>query len=100
LSRHAQAYYEGLSARRFNARAHLRKILALVDLYGKEPTARALDDALTFNAFSSEYIAHLLSARSRTALVSSPLILTRRADLLDLELPEPDLSRYSVPNHG
>jgi hypothetical protein len=99
LSHHAQAYYEGLSARRFNARAHLRKILALVDLYGKEQTARALDDALTFNAFSSEYIAHLLVARTRTALESSPLILTRRADLLDLELPEPDLSLYSVPDH-
>lgn len=99
LSTHAQAYYEGLAARRFNARAHLRKILALVEIYGKEPTARAIADALAFNAFSSEYIAHLLDARARTSAEPiSPLSLTRRADLLELELPEPDLSIYEVPN--
>ena len=29
----------------------------------------------------------------------SPLSLTRRADLLELELPEPDLSIYEVADH-
>ena len=29
----------------------------------------------------------------------SPLSLTRRADLLELELPEPDLSIYEVVDH-
>ena len=49
------------------------------------------------SAFSSEYIAHLLEARARTkSQPTSPLSLTRRADLLDLELPEPDLSIYEV----
>jgi hypothetical protein len=97
LSNQAQAYYEGIAARRFNARAHLRKILALAEIYGQPATARAIEDALAFNAFSSEYIAHLLEARARTKSVSvSPLSLTRRADLLDLELPEPDLSVYEV----
>ncbi|MCK9540351.1 IS21 family transposase [Dokdonella sp.] len=98
LSNQAQAYYEGLTARRFNARTHLRKILALVDIYGTEPTARAIDDALAFNAFSSEYIAHLLQARARTRTEPvSALLLTRRAELLELDLPEPDLSLYEVP---
>jgi transposase len=97
LSKQARAYYEGLTARRFNARSHLRKILALVDIYGTEPTARAIDDALAFNAFSSEYIAHLLEARARTRTEPvSALSLTRRADLLELDLPEPDLSVYEV----
>lgn len=99
LSNQAQAYYEGLTARRFNARTHLRKILALVEIYGKESTARAIDDALAFNAFSSEYIAHLLEARARARTEPvSALSLTRRADLLELDLPEPDLSIYEVPN--
>jgi hypothetical protein len=97
LSNNAQAYYEGIAARRFNARPHLRKILALAEIYGKPACGRAIDDALTFNAFSSEYIAHLLEARARTRSEPiSPLSLTRRADLLDLELPEPDLSIYEV----
>jgi transposase len=99
LSSNAQAYYEGIAARRFNARAHLRKILALAEIYGQPACCRAIDDALSFNAFSSEYIAHLLEARARTKSEPlSPLSLTRRADLLDLELPEPDLSVYEVCN--
>jgi hypothetical protein len=100
LSKQASAYYEGLTARSFDARSHVRKILALVQIYSKEATARALEDALAFNAFSSEYIAHLLQARARlrTGPVS-PLSLTRRADLLELDLPEPDLSVYEVNNH-
>jgi transposase len=97
LSSKAPAYYEGLLARRFNARGHVRKIIALAEIYGTDACSRAIDDALVFNAFSSEYIAHLLEARARTKLQpTSPLSLMRRADLLDLELPEPDLSIYEV----
>jgi hypothetical protein len=100
LSSKAAAYYEGLLARRFNARGHARKILALAEIYGPEACCRALEDALVFNAFSSEYIAHLLESRARTkSQPMSPLSLTRRADLLELELPEPDLSIYEVVDH-
>jgi transposase len=96
LSPQAQAYYEGLESRRLNPRHHLRKILALREIYGTEATARALQDGLAFHAFSSEYIAHLLEARARTLPPVSPLSLTRRQDLLELELPEADLSLYDV----
>ncbi|MGA2366479.1 MAG: IS21 family transposase [Steroidobacteraceae bacterium] len=97
LNRNARAYYEGLLARRFNARQHVRKILALADIYGKVDTERAIDDALTFNAFSSEYIAHLLESRARSKpAAASPLSLMRSADLLEIDLPEPDLSIYEV----
>jgi transposase len=100
LCHHAAAYYEGLTARQLDARSHLRKILALAQIYGNEATARALEDALSFNAFSSEYIAHLLQARARSKTEPiSPLSLTRRADLLELDLPEPDLSVYEVKIH-
>ena len=100
LSKDAHAYYDGLFARRVNARVHLRRILALQEIYGREAIARAISDALHFQAFSSEYIAHLLQARSRTiASAPSPLCLTRRADLLELEIPEADLSIYEVPDH-
>jgi hypothetical protein len=96
LSPQAQAYYEGLESRRLNPRHHLRKILALREIYGAEATARALQDGLAFHAFSSEYIAHLLEARARTLPPVSPLSLTRRQDLLELELPEADLSAYDL----
>jgi transposase len=100
LSSQAPAYYEGLVARRFNARGHVRKIIALAEIHGKDACCRALDDALVFNAFSSDYIAHLLESRARTtSQPTSALSLTRRADLLELELPEPDLSIYEVDHH-
>jgi transposase len=94
ISARAQSYREGLEAKHVNARVHLRKILALVDLHGKQAVARAVDDGLELQAFSAEYIAHILSARRRIGEEPAALQLTRRADLLDLELPEPDLSIY------
>jgi transposase len=97
ISPKAQTYYEGLEARRFNARGHVRKIIALAEIYGDAACHRAIEDAIVFSAFSSEYIAHLLQSRARLkSPAASPLSLTRRADLLDIELPEPDLSIYEV----
>jgi len=94
LSPRAQAYREGLETKRVNARVHLRKILALAEIYGKDEVARALDDGLELQAFSAEYIANILGARRRISPEPAALQLTRRADLLELELPEPDLSIY------
>jgi transposase len=94
LSPRAQAYREGLEAKRVNARVHLRKILALAEIHGKEAVARAMDDGLELHAFSAEYIANILAARRRVGPEPAALQLTRRCDLLELELPEPDLSVY------
>jgi len=94
LSPRAQAYREGLEAKRVNARVHLRKILALAEIHGQEAVVRAIDDGLELQAFSAEYIANILAARRRIGPEPAALQLTRRVDLLDLELPEPDLSIY------
>ena len=94
ISPRAQAYREGLEAIRVDARAHLRRIVALVEMHGQESVARALDDGLELKAFSAEYIAHMLAARRRIGTEPGALQLTRGADLLELELPPPDLSIY------
>ena len=94
LSPRAQAYREGLEARRVNARVHLRQILALAEMHGREAVARAMDDGLELAAFSAEYLAHILAARQRMGPEPAALQLTRSADLLELEIPEPDLSIY------
>jgi hypothetical protein len=54
ISSKAQTYYEGLEARRFNTRGHVRKIIALAEIYGDVACHRAIEDAIVFNAFSSE----------------------------------------------
>ena len=97
LTARADEYYRELEQRRLNPVHHVRKIVALSEIYGAESTARALDDAFHFGAFSSDYITNLLEARARSLPQPSALHLTRRADLLELELPQPDLSLYDLP---
>ena len=91
----AQAYHEQLTERRLNARHHVQKIVALSEIFGVEATARALADAHQFGAYSCEYIANLLEQRRRFLPEPGALHLTRQSDLLDLELPAPDLSLYN-----
>ncbi len=99
MSPKAPAYHAGLMARRLNWRSHVAKINALAEIYGDAATGRAIEDGLAFDAFSCEYITNLLEARARSLPEASPLQLTRRQDLLELELPKPDLSLYEVSNH-
>ena len=87
LSPRARIYYQGLEAKRGNPRAHMRKILALAQIHGRDALVRALDDGIELQAFSCEYIANILDARSRIQPEPAPLQLTRRQDLLDLEIP-------------
>jgi len=94
LSSRAEAYYLKLEERRLNPRHHVRKIVALSDIYPPEAVARAMEDAFTYEAFSSEYIANLLEQRARCTPEASALHLTRREDLLEIQLEQPDLSIY------
>ena len=99
LSPKAEAFYLGLAERRLNVLHHVRKIVALSEIYGAEQTRRAIEDALEFQAFSCEYVANLLEQRQRRLPEPGALHLTRRQDLLDLELPEPNLGLYSTDDN-
>lgn len=94
LSPRAEAYYLKLEERRLNPHHHVRKIVALSDIYAPEAVARAMEDAFVYEAFSSEYIANLVEQRTRFTPEASALHLTRRGDLLDVSLAPPDLSIY------
>ena len=58
--------------------------------------ARAVQDALTYDAYGCEYIANILEQRERIGAPPGALHLTRRQDLLDLELSASDLSVYDL----
>jgi transposase len=94
LSPQAEEYYLQIQQRRFNPFQHVAKIVALSEIYGHEATARALGDACEFQAFSAEYITNLLEQRRRLLPEPSPLHLTCSQDLLELELPPPNLTVY------
>ena len=95
----AHDYYQQLEQRRLNPKHHVQKIVALSELYGTEAVARAMEDAFTYQAFSCEYIANLLQQRQHPPKEPGALHLTRQADLLELELPAPDLSLYDTKNY-
>jgi transposase len=94
LSPQAHDYYRQLEQRRLNPKHHVQKIVALSELYGTQAVTRAMEDAFTYQAFSCEYIANILQQRLRPNPEPGALHLTRQQDLLDLELPAPDLSLY------
>jgi transposase len=96
LSAQAEAYYKALAERRLNPEHHVQKIVALSEIYGVEATARAMADAFVYQAFSCEYIANVLESRARLQPAPAALQLTRRQDLLELEMPAPDLSLYQA----
>ncbi|HIC89118.1 MAG TPA: IS21 family transposase [Anaerolineae bacterium] len=96
LSSKAEAYYQQLTQRRMNPRHHIRQILALSEIYGTEKVARAIEDAFSFQAFSCEYIANILEQRERILPEPGALHLTRRQDLLEIDMPEPDLTIYET----
>lgn len=96
LTPKSEGFYQGLAERRLNLLHHVRQIVALAEIYGADKTARAIEDALEFQAFSCEYIANLLEQRQRILPEPGALHLTRRQDLLDLELPEPNLWLYET----
>ena len=97
LSPTAADYYKQLEQKRLNARSHVRKIVGLSEIYGIPATARAMQDAFTYEAFSSEYINNLLEQKKHPLPEAGALHLTRSEDLLQLTIKEPDISIYQ-PN--
>jgi transposase len=100
LSPRAAEYYQRLEEKRGNPRHHVQKIVALSEIYGVEKVQRALEDAWAYQAFSCEYIANLLEQQARPLAEPGALHLTRQQDLLDLDLPAPDLSLYQAQEGG
>jgi len=100
LSPHAEAYARKLEQKRLNSAHHIQKIVALSEIYGSEKVDRALQDALSFEAYGCEYIANILEQRARPTAQPGALHLTRRQDLLDLELPPADLTPYEPKTHS
>ena len=90
----AADYYQALADKRLNPLVHVRKIVALSEIYSPEEVRRAMEDASEFQAFSAEYITNILEQRARPPEKLGALKLTRREDLLDLDVESPDMSIY------
>lgn len=100
LCAQASRYRDGLEERRLDARSHMERIVALSEAHGVEVVGRAITDAVELGAYSAEYIANIIGQRSRLLPLAGALHLTRACDMLELELPEPDMSAYEDRQGG
>ena len=75
---------------------HLRRLLALVRLYGRKEVLAAVSQALQYQTYDAAYVeALLLQERRRRELPSpTPLCPKRRELIEDIHLEEPDPGRY------
>ena len=96
LSPRAESYYSALRQRELHALGHVRRILLLVEPYGREALAQALEEAVELGAYGADYLHNLLAHRRALVPLTGQLHLTRGAELLALEVPAPDCSRYRV----
>ena len=80
-----------------NKLAELRR--RVLEIYQADKVTRALQDAHEHHAYSCEYVANILEQRARPRPEPGALHLTRASDLLELDLPQPDLSVYERNDH-
>ncbi len=95
LSLNAEKYYKGIEQRLFNTKYHIRKIMALTDIYGADKVTAAIDDALELQAYSCEYISNILEQRQRLTPKATSLHLLRKEDLLDVDFKKNDIEAYN-----
>ncbi len=91
----SEEFLTRLREKQLNARVHVNKIVALVEIYGRDAVVQGLT-ALELSAYNAQFVENLIQQRQRAGQLQppGPLHVTRGADLLEIDLPEPDLSIY------
>ncbi len=92
------ALFERLAERGEALRPHATRLLALLDDYGPQELAAAVDDALQRDALGAGSITHILETRRRQRGLKPPLRLTLpdRPGLRDLDVQPHDLETYDA----
>jgi len=92
----AEKYDKGLNEKRTNPRQHIRKIMALIDIYGIDEVKKAMEDTCVLEVFSADAVLNLIEMRHRSLPEPSPIHLSRKTDSLDIEIREVDLDLYNI----
>ncbi len=69
----AKAYFAAMCHTEINIPHHVKKIMALVDLYGKTEVLSAMHHAMKYSAFGHEYLANIILANRRRRSSPHPL---------------------------
>ncbi len=69
----AKRYFEAMTRTEINIPHHVKKIMALVDLYGKTEVLSAMEHAMKHGAFGHEYVANIILSNRRRRSSPHPL---------------------------
>lgn len=95
LSPKAEAYFDALSRRDLYGLGHVKRILLLAEIHGREPVATALEEAIELGAYGSDYLRNILEYRRAVEPLLGQLHVTRGAEHLEHRLPASDCTRFS-----
>jgi transposase len=92
----AQAFHVQLCQRPVKTVVHLRRVLHLVRLYGRQDVLAAMAQALQYQTYDAAYVETLLLQERRRRELPSPTPLRpeRRELIEEIELDEPDPGDY------
>jgi hypothetical protein len=92
----AKDYVKGLVERQVRLSLHVKRLVSLLDLYGREEVLRAIEEAVSYGAYGCHYVQHLLIAarrrENRPPLL--PLRFPGKPEIEGLTLPDKDLADY------
>jgi transposase len=96
LGPEARAFHLKLMEMPVKTTVHLRRLLALVRLYGRDDVLAAIRQALAYQTFDAAYVETLVHQERRRRKLPSPTPLSpkRRELIEDIRLEEPDLGHY------
>ena len=69
----AKGYFEAMTSTEINIPHHVKKIMALRDLYGKTEVLSAMEHAMNYGAFGHEYLANIILSNRRRRSSPQPL---------------------------
>lgn len=96
LGEAAREFHLKLQSRPVKTTHHLRRLLGLVRLYGRQEVLQAIARANEFQTYDAAYVESLLLQQRRRQQLPSPMPLRpKRQELLEgMDLEEPDLATY------
>jgi len=95
IGEEAREFYLQLTKLPVRTSVHLKRIMELLRLYGRESVVSAIKTALQYQTFDAAYVETLVHQDRRKRSLPSPTVVQpKRKELNDLELDAPDLSRY------
>ncbi len=95
LGEEAREFYLRLTKLPVRPLIHLKRIMELLRLYGRESVVSAIKTALQYQTFDAAYVETILHQERRKRSLPSPTVVQpKRKELTELELDPPDPSRY------